>query len=71
MVPLVAVAVDKSTVKVKVAVAVAGGVEAVDAGPKTTILASSYLMIPFPPLPLRCTALVPRSILLRLRVSPP
>ena len=74
VVPLVAVAVDEPTVEAEVAVAAAGGVEAVeavDAGPETAILASSYSMIPRPPLPPRRMALMPRAPLLPLRVHPP
>ena len=64
VVPLAAVAVDEPTVEAEVAVAAAGGVEAVDAGPETVILASSYSMIPRPPLPPRRMALMPRAPLL-------
>ena len=71
MVPLVAVAVDEPTVETEVAVAAAGGVKAVDAGPETAILASSYLMIPRPLLPPWRTALMPRTLLLSLQVLPP
>ena len=51
VVPLGAVAVDEPTLEVEVAVAAAGGVEAVDAGPETATLALSYSTIPRPPLP--------------------
>ena len=61
MVPLVAVAMDKPTVEAEVAAAAEGGVKAVDTGSKTAILASSYLMIPCLPYPLRRTTLVPHT----------
>ena len=56
-----AVTVDGSTAEAEVAVAAAEGVEAVDAGSKTSILASSYLTIPRPPLSPWLTALIPRA----------
>ena len=61
MVPLVDVAVDKPTVEAEMAVAAAGGVEAVDDGPETVILRSLYLMIPCPPLPPWHMALMSRA----------
>ena len=57
VVPMVNIVVDKHTVEAAVAVAPARGVEAVDAGPETAILASLHTMIPHLPLPLCCTAL--------------
>ena len=60
-VPLVVVAVDEPTVEAEVAVAAAGGVEAVDARPETATLASSYSMNPRPPLPPWRMVLVPRA----------
>ena len=67
--PLVAVAVDKPTVETEEAMAAAGGVEAVDAGPETTV--SSYSMIPCPPLPPVRTTLLPCVPLLPRQVRPP